>query len=262
VKTTRAKGFTLIELLVVMAILSILMALMLPAIQTAKERAREGRCKSNMRSLALAMHNYMVEHDDHLPSAGWGDAHNESDWTWGGNVISVPQTDPASCQRVNIEQGSLWPYVTQYPRTPPHGNGRPMQDEWYMSADKNPYLCPSAGPVGRKRGLSYSMNSNLNRPPNTGGPVEGINYARVRNPSGKILLVDESEMTLNDGLFLPNGHENQITSSDHLRSWLKHNGGANLAFCDGHVEWIERKKFKAMLSSGSQGDPKWFDPLW
>ena len=257
-KGTRARGFTLIELLVVMAILSILMALLLPAIQTAKEKARESRCKNNMKTITTCMMMFVTEHDDKFPTAGWCGMDFESDWVWGGNVIDAPQTDPARCQRVRIEEGALWSYVTQYGRVGRYGDAtaHPMQDEWYASPDKNPYLCPSAGPVGRKRGLSYSMNSNLNVPPGSGTNNVGFNINRIKNPSRTILLVDESEMTLNDGLFLPTGHENQI-SGDDLRYWLKHNGGANLAFCDGHVGWIQGKEFKSLLG---RNDWRSFDP--
>ncbi len=257
-RATRARGFTLIELLVVMAILSILMALLLPAIQSAKEKARESRCKNNMKTLASCMMMFVTEHSDHFPCAGWVGANWENDWVWGGNVISVPQTDPAAAQRVRIEEGALWQYVTGYSRVGPYGdtNAHGMKDEWYASPEKNPYLCPSAGPVGRKRGLSYAMNSNLNVPPNGSGSENGINISRIKNTSHTILLVDESEMSLNDGLFLPTGHENQVTGAA-LHTWLKHSGGANLAFCDGHVGWIEGKKFKPMLGSN---DWRWFDP--
>lgn len=52
------RGFTLIELLVVIAIIAILIALLLPAVQSAREAARRSQCKSNLKQIGLALHNY------------------------------------------------------------------------------------------------------------------------------------------------------------------------------------------------------------
>ncbi|MFC1603874.1 prepilin-type N-terminal cleavage/methylation domain-containing protein [Planctomycetota bacterium] len=69
------KGFTLIELLVVIAIIAILMGILMPALRRVKEMARESACKSNLRSVGLALQMYLDDYERKIPDTQSANRH-------------------------------------------------------------------------------------------------------------------------------------------------------------------------------------------
>src|SRR3954471_10685812 len=74
-------AFTLVELLVVIAIIGILVALLLPAVQAAREAARRAKCQSNMKNIALALQNYHSARN-RFPKGFVSSSEKVESWAW------------------------------------------------------------------------------------------------------------------------------------------------------------------------------------
>ena len=106
----RRRGFTLIELLVVIAVIAVLMAILMPALNRAKEQGKRTTCLSNLKQLTLAWIMYADDNDDKLVNGDTGEYgihQDETPWV-------LKDWDPAysiNQRKKAIEDGALYPYT-------------------------------------------------------------------------------------------------------------------------------------------------------
>src|SRR5262245_42422556 len=123
------RGFTLIELLVVIAIIGVLIALLLPAVQQAREAARRMQCTNNLKQIGLAMHNY----EGQYACFPWG--HGATGWNdWGALALMLPA----------LEGNPLYNAINFFADLPggPANPGRPW-NLTYLRMSLSLALCPS-----------------------------------------------------------------------------------------------------------------------
>jgi len=170
---TRRGAFTLVELLVVIAIIGILVALLLPAVQAAREAARRTQCQNNLKQISLGFHNH---HDIHklLPTGGMDyfsartfvnqapEVLNRQGWGWMYQILPY------------IEQENLWAETN---------------DTILQRATVSSYFCPTRRRpmvIANARGMNdFAGNAGIYT--STGYPWgDGVTGAVVRNNQGPI----------------------------------------------------------------------------
>jgi len=136
---SRGRGFTLVELLVVIAIIGVLVALLLPAVQAARESARMSQCANNMRQLSTAMHMY---HDSQGALPTGGDKKSGVIYAMGWPVYLFPYFEQATLKSAVENQSPTTKLIHRQPwriSNPPHNGGSPV----YATCPPS-FACPSS----------------------------------------------------------------------------------------------------------------------
>jgi len=226
--TDKRSGFTLIELLVVIAIVAILAAILFPVFARAREKARQTSCLSNVKQISLGIMMYVGDYDEMWPVAyyygpGWSPEYawdfcvdyNAGTWTLG--LIGPYMKNAQINQCPSVKNLQTW--------------GRPVT------------------------GYAYNT-SYLGHGPLEPQPVPA-SLGDVQAPSETVLLADSAFWSTfapvglggNNYLRSPNDPSNFVGPNVHFR----HNGAANVGYCDGHAK-AATKKANVSANDSSLGD--------
>jgi len=224
----RSRGFTLIELLVVIAIIAILMGILMPSLQMARDHAKRVHCVSNTRTLLLAWLMYKDEYDGKLVPGHVRD--NPIQW-----VGEEPADGTWEQKKDSIRRGLLYRYT-----------GKSV-DIFRCPADRRR---PTQARLVAFRTFSIAGGANGE----DWDYVKVKNYNEIRNPTMRYIFVEEMDTRgCNKGSWQM--HPKAKTWTDPVAMW--HNKKSTLGFADGHTEmhqWVD-KSFINWNLKAMNGEP-------
>lgn len=224
----RSRGaFTLVELLVVIAVISLLMSILIPALSKAKAYAYRTVCSNNLRQLHYCWQLYIDDWDGKMPN-NMASPGPDGAWRSDPNSWIGYSSAPHDAETTGIEKGSFFT-----------GNYNRVMKLYRCPADKSRVRSVAGAELGMKRTRSYSMNAHFGGP--KGSPSAMNSAAALRNPGSLFVFLEEHEERIDDASFTVNPAPAETWSNMPAD---RHSLGCAFSFADGHVErwrWKNRK---------------------
>jgi len=274
-RNKRTNAFTLIELLVVIAIISILAAVLFPVFASAREKARQAACLSNLKQIGLGMAQYEQDNDDTVPC---GYAHYGYGSGWGGQIYAYVKSDAVYVCPDDTNPNDVFTYAmntdfvsytTTNPATPiPAALSQftsPSQTVELFEVINCGFTTTTPKPAGWT--VAYeAVHNDTYSPSGTGNDrdmnLHGLNDGHIVTP------ITETATSLKYNMGLPANEclENTLgsgcvqdfstvngTNSYYWSATGVHNSGANYLMADCHAKWVLPTKISAGYGYASNG---------
>jgi len=241
------KGFTLIELLVVIAIIAILAAILFPVFATARAKARQASCLSNVKQLTLGTLMYVNDWDETMPCTyhPWG-----PDW-WADDEWARPQvqimpyiknTKIWECPDWKLDSAGISPVVTdQGGGVYATSQGLAFPAEWEGVAPTYEISGALCGYLGVLEDV-YAGTIIADH------PFVGMKIGAIDRPAEKVMIHEAKGTSWRCHLNMayPDGCAYLCSPAARDPQYARHNGGVNIGYADGHAKWMNSSQIPSM----------------